>query len=79
MNPLQADVRSKAATFGRPSWNATSGAAAGQMRGGRHIRYQEAPPLANLHLPLLDKVGVRLDKFMDSSGKVDGLFEPLGI
>ena len=32
MNPLQADVRSKAATFGRPSRNATSGAAAGGMQ-----------------------------------------------
>jgi len=36
-------------------------------------------PLANLHLTLLDKVGVHLDSFADSKGKVDGLFEPLAI
>ena len=40
------------------------------MKGGRHIRYDEPTPLANLHLTLLDKVGVRLDKFADSNGKV---------
>ena len=56
-----------------------AGGAAGNMQGGRHIRHQEATPLANLHLTLLDKVGVRLDKFADSDGKVDELFEPLGI
>ena len=55
------------------------GHAAGGMKGGRHIRFEKAVPLANLHLTLLDKVGVRLDKFADSNGKVDELFEPLGI
>jgi len=56
-----------------------AGGAAGKMRGGRHIRYQKPAPLANLHLTLLDKVGVRLDSFADSRGKVDELFEPLAI
>ncbi len=56
-----------------------AGGAAGKMRGGRHIRYEKATPLANLHLTLLDKVGVRLDKFADSTGKLDDLFEPLAI
>ena len=51
-----------------------AGGAACGMKGGRHIRFDKAAPLANLHLTLLDKVGVRLDKFADSSGKVDGLF-----
>ena len=36
-------------------------------------------PTANLHLTLLDKVGVRLDSFADSKGKVDELFEPLSV
>ena len=31
-------------------------------------------PTANLHLTLLDRVGVRLDSFMDSTGKVEDLF-----
>ena len=56
-----------------------AGGAAGGMKGGRHIRFKTATPLANLHLTLLDKVGVHLDKFGDSNGKVDGLFEPLGM
>ena len=56
-----------------------AGGAAGNMRGNSHIRYKEPTPLANLHLTLLDKVGVRLDSFSDSNGKMDDLFEPLSI
>jgi hypothetical protein len=44
------------------------------LRGGRHIRYAEGTPLANLHLTLLDRVGVQLDSFEDSTGKIDSLF-----
>ena len=51
-----------------------AGGAAGKMRGGRHIRYDKPTPLANLHLTLLDKVGVELESFADSSGLVDELF-----
>jgi len=46
---------------------------AGKMKGGRHIRYSEPAPLANLHLTLLDKVGVKLDSFADSQGKITEL------
>jgi hypothetical protein len=49
------------------------------MKGGRHIKYDKPTPLANLHLTLLDRVGVHLDSFADSKGKVDELFEPLSI
>ena len=56
-----------------------AGGAAGRMKGGRHIRFAEPTPLANLHLTLLDKVGVRLDSFADSRGKVEELFEPLPV
>jgi len=56
-----------------------AGGAAGNMRGGQHIRYEQPTPLANLHLTLLDKVGVRLDSFADSDGKVDELFQPLSM
>lgn len=48
-------------------------------KGGRHLRYSKPTPLANLHLTLLDKVGVRLDSFADSQGKVHELFEPAGV
>jgi len=56
-----------------------AGGAAGKMRGGRHIKFQSPTPLANLHLTLLDKVGVHLDSFADSQGQVEELFEPLSI
>ena len=56
-----------------------AGGAAGRMKGGRHIRFEKATPLANLHLTLLDKVGVQLDSFADSQGKVDELFDPLAV
>jgi hypothetical protein len=56
-----------------------AGGAAGKMRGGRHIRYADATPLANLHLTFLDKVGMHLDTFADSDGKIPELFEPLSI
>jgi hypothetical protein len=56
-----------------------AGGAAGGMKGGRHIRFNKPTPLANLHLTLLDKVGVKLDKFADSDGHVDELFAPLSI
>jgi hypothetical protein len=56
-----------------------AGGASAGMKGGRHIRFDKPTPLANLHLTLLDKVGVHLDKFGDSDGRVDELFQPLGI
>jgi len=56
-----------------------AGGAAGGMKGGRHIKFDKPTPLANLHLALLDKVGVHLDKFGDSTGKMDEVFEPLPV
>ncbi len=56
-----------------------AGGAAGGMKGNRHIRYDKPTPLANLHLSLLDKVGVDLESFGDSTGPMDNLFGPLGI
>ena len=43
------------------------------IKGGRHIKYTEPTPLANLHLTLLERAGVRMDAFADSKGKVDEL------
>jgi hypothetical protein len=50
-----------------------AGGAAGRVKGGLHIKYAEPTPLANLHLTLLERVGVRMDAFADSQGKVDEL------
>mgnify|MGYP000885101520 CR=1 FL=1 len=56
-----------------------AGGGAGRMKGGRHIRYSQPTPLANLHLTLLDKAGVRLDSFADSQGRIPELLEPLAV
>ncbi len=53
-----------------------AGGAASGMKGGRHLRYAAPVPLANLHLTLLQKAGVRIDAFADSTGVIDGLFLP---
>lgn len=55
-----------------------AGGAATGHKGGRYLRYDKPTPLANLHLSLLDKVGVRLDSFADSTGKLNELF-PLSV
>jgi hypothetical protein len=49
-----------------------AGGANGQLKGGRHARYKDVP-LANLHLTLLDKLGVACDQIGDSTGRLDGL------
>jgi hypothetical protein len=54
-----------------------AGGAAAGMKGGRHIRYREVTPLANIHLTLLDKVGVDLERFADSTGLAPEIFEPM--
>ena len=56
-----------------------AGGAATGLKGGRHIRYEKATNLANLHLTLLDRVGIRLDAFVDSTGKVEDLFERVDV
>src|SRR5437773_4344320 len=50
-----------------------AGGGSGGVKGARHIKYAEPTPLANLHLTLLDRAGVRLDAFADSTGKVEEL------
>ena len=42
-----------------------------QMRGNRHLTYPKGTPLANLSLSLMDKFGVNLETFGDSTGKLD--------
>ena len=56
-----------------------AGGAAGQMQGNRHIRFEQPTPLANLHLSLLNKVGVQRESFGDSQRALDELFTPLDV
>jgi hypothetical protein len=56
-----------------------AGGAGTGLKGGRHIKYEKAAVLANLHLTLLDRVGIHLDSFVDSTGKVEDLFERVDV
>jgi hypothetical protein len=47
-----------------------AGSATG-VEGDRHVRYPENTPIANLYLSLLDKLGIHLESFGDSTGRVD--------
>ena len=40
------------------------------LRGGRHVRYTEAPPISNLWVSLLELLGTPVNTFGDSTGKV---------
>ena len=43
----------------------------GGIKGGRHLRYQADTPMANFYLTLVDKLGLPLEHFGDSTGKLD--------
>lgn len=50
-----------------------AGGASAGVQGNRHLRNDKTVPLANLHLTLLDKAGVKIEKFGDSSGIIEVL------
>lgn len=43
------------------------------VKGGRYIRYAADTPLANLHVTILEKLGVPVEAFGDSNGRLDRL------
>ena len=42
-----------------------------QIKGNRHLRYPKGTPLANLSMSLMDKFGVNVERFGDSTGELD--------
>jgi hypothetical protein len=57
-----------------PEPNILVGGGAGKMKlVGQHIVLPERTPIANLHLTILQKVGVERDKFGDSTGVIAGV------
>ncbi|MBV9503648.1 MAG: DUF1552 domain-containing protein [Acidobacteriia bacterium] len=48
-----------------------AGGAAGQLKGGRHLKFPEHTPMSNLLLAMLDKLGVEQERFGDSTGKLE--------
>ena len=47
------------------------GGGAGTLKGGRHIRYRSGTPINNLHLTMLDKMGVPVDNLGYSTEQLD--------
>jgi hypothetical protein len=47
------------------------GGGGGKLRSGRHVKYAQGTPLANFHLALLDKFGVRIESHGNSTGPVN--------
>ena len=45
-----------------------AGGMSGQLKGGRHLQFERKTTLSNLHLALLNKLGVPATKFGDSTG-----------
>ncbi len=50
-----------------------AGGGAGQLKGGSHLRYPGDTPLANLHLSVMRKLGLQLEKIHDSTGELKEL------
>jgi hypothetical protein len=50
-----------------------AGKGGGTLKTGRHVRYPKNTPLMNLYLCLLDRVGIHVDSFGDSKGRLTGL------
>lgn len=50
-----------------------AGGGAAGIKGNRHLAFSEVTPLANLHLTLLERVGVHLEAFGDSDGLINEL------
>ena len=52
---------------------AVVGGQASGIKGGRYVRHPEGTPIANLYVSLLDRLGVHVDSFGDSTGRVETL------
>jgi len=48
-----------------------AGGSRSQFQGGRHLKYSNSPPIANLFLTMLDLLGVPVEQFGDSTGKLE--------
>ena len=49
------------------------GRAGGYIKPGRRIVYRKETPMCNLHLTMMDRMGLRMDQFGDSTGHLSGL------
>ena len=50
-----------------------AGGGGGALSGGRHVRVEPDTPIANLYVTLLEMIGVPVQRFGDSTGRLDRL------
>ena len=50
-----------------------AGGGSGTLHGGRHLRYPDGTPMANLFVTLLDKLGSHREQVGDSTGRIEHL------
>jgi hypothetical protein len=50
-----------------------AGRAGGGITPGRHLQYEKNTPLCNLYVSMLDRMGVKVDRFGDSTGPLANL------
>ena len=48
-----------------------AGGGNGTLKHGRHLRLNGETPMCNLYLSLLDRMGVKEERFGDSTGRLD--------
>ena len=49
------------------------GRGGGTLKPGRRVVFRKETPFCNLHLSLMDRMGVEVESFGDSSGRLPGL------
>ncbi|HEY1759572.1 MAG TPA: DUF1552 domain-containing protein [Bryobacteraceae bacterium] len=50
-----------------------AGSARGFIKTGRHVVYRKETPMCNLHLTMMDRMGLPMEHFGDATGKLEGL------
>jgi hypothetical protein len=50
-----------------------AGRGAGHIQTGRQVVYRKETPMCNLHLTMMDRMGVHMDHFGDATGHLEGL------
>lgn len=51
-----------------------AGSAGGRIPTGQHFEFPSRTPMANLFLSMMDAMGLEVERFGDSTGKLEGLF-----
>jgi len=50
-----------------------AGGGGGRLQPGRHVKFEGRPPMTNLFLSLLDRMGAGAEKLGDSTGRLENI------